>query len=121
MAKRQLLNGVLLRREGGNQRLILLVKDVGKGAKQRVLAVEVVIKRALGCLRLEDNVLDGSVLITLLVEKLPGGGDDAALGVPGVLSGHGRSLLPGGDFMVDSPGWGWYNQHKRGPVVTRFG
>ena len=113
----QLLDGVLLRREGGAQRLILLVEDVGEGAEQSVLAVEVMVKGALGGLGLKDDVLDGGVLIALLVKELPGGGDDAALGVPGVLTGHGGASFPG--FMVDSPGRGWYNQGKRGNLSTQ--
>ncbi len=90
----QLFNGVLLRGEGGDQRLVFLVEDVGEGAEQGVLSVEVVVEGALGGLGLKDDVLNGGILVALLVKELPGGGDDAALGVPGVLPGHGGASFP---------------------------
>ena len=92
----QLVHGILRGGQGlgALQLLILLIEDVGQGPHQGILPVKVVVEGALGGLGLEDDVLHRGVVVALLVEELPGGGDDAPPGVAAVFSGHGAAPFP---------------------------
>ena len=79
-----------------HQLLIPLVKQHREGREQRVLAVKIVVERALRRLRLEDDLLHRRLLIALLVKELPRRRDDARLGVAARFFCH---VLPSPAFI----------------------
>ena len=72
------------------QLLVLLVEQHRQRPHQRILALEIVVKRALARLGFIDDVLYGRVLIPLLIKQLPRRRDNAPLRVAPVLLRHKR-------------------------------
>ena len=79
--KKELTDGIHRGIHRFGQLFVFLVEEVGERRQQVVLGVEIVVERALGGLGHFRNVVDRGVFVAVLVEKLPRGGYDAALGL----------------------------------------
>ena len=75
----ELFDGIQGRVHGFHQFFIFFVEEIRQGAQQGIFGLEVVIEGALRHLGFLRDVVDGGILIAVVVEQLPGRGDDAAL------------------------------------------
>ena len=61
------------------QFFVFLIEQIGKGTQQRIFSVEIMIKGTFGGLGQFNYVIYCGVVVAVLVEQLPGGGNDTAL------------------------------------------